>query len=95
MNEPLEFQGYYLETIIYFEENYDEPLTNTLFIPDGTLSHEAVKATIKKRGQVYNNPPVLARIHIYNVWGEDWDYVDHDRVIELNDKQCKHIWIWY
>jgi hypothetical protein len=95
MSEPIEFQGYYFEVVIYFEEDFDEPLTNTLFIPCGQLSHEFIKSSIKKRGMVYDNPPILARIHVYDVWGEDWDFVDHNRVIVMNSEQCKHVWKWY
>jgi hypothetical protein len=95
MSEPLEFQGYYFEVVIYFDDNIEEPLTNTLFIECGNLSHEQIKSSIKKRGMVYDEAPILARIHVYDVFGEDWEVMEHNRVIELNDKQCKHIWLWY
>ena len=95
MSEPLQLSGYYFEVVIYFEEDFDEPLTNTLFVPCGNLSHEFIKSSIKKRGMLYEEPPIFARIHAYRVWGEDGEYVIHDRVIEMSSEQCKHVWKWY
>lgn len=88
-----EFMGYTVEAETYFEGNPNPEYYSTFIEPE-YLTADTVKSVLNKSNlQFKSSAPNKAVLYIYKTYGENENYSQLTKTIELTSKQCKTAWV--